>query len=70
MVQKKTENDGTVLQFTGETPAGTKTIWGCLNCGSRVFKVCSYGASTAPGLECANCENYQDWAIITDVSDV
>tara|TARA_R110002012_G_C11677298_1_gene614036 strand:- start:9159 stop:9350 length:192 start_codon:yes stop_codon:yes gene_type:complete len=59
-----------VLQFKGETPADTQTIWGCFNCGSRTFKVCSYGRSLEPRLECANCENNQDWAEVKDVSDV
>lgn len=60
---------GEIHSFSGKTPGTHKEIYFCGNCGSRSFKFFTEGASNEIKVECANCENYQDWAQVTDISD-
>lgn len=58
-----------IHSFTGKTRGTHKEIYFCGICGSRSFKIFIEGASSELSVECSNCEAYQDWAEVKDISE-
>jgi len=57
-----------VVEFTGKTVESHRELARC-ECGCCSFKIVMTGASRKPSVECANCEDVQEWIEVKDLPE-